>query len=139
MSIFGVVRLTIQPRANPDGPPRLSLPDPPVSPVRQSSPPGLVINLIEPLSGLEVIGEIDRTTRTAWQEALAAVASRGEDVHLYLAELGFIDVRGTWLITDTAGTLPAGKRMFLHHPPRILKTVLTLIGSGSLPVVVESP
>jgi hypothetical protein len=98
-----------------------------------------VINLIESLSGLEAVGEIDRTTRRAWQEALAAVASRGEDVHLYLAGLRFIDVRGTWLITDAAGTLPAGRRIFLHHPPRILRTVLTLIGSGSLPVVVESP
>ncbi|WP_344858296.1 STAS domain-containing protein [Planomonospora alba] len=131
--------MTIQPRADSGGPPRAPLSAPPSGPAPRSAPPGLAVNLVDPPAGIEVVGEIDRTTRDTWSEALTAAAAGAGDVHLHLAGLRFIDVRGAWLITDAAGTLPPGKRIFLHHPPRILRTVLTLIGSDPLPVVVESP
>ncbi|MFC4060911.1 STAS domain-containing protein [Planomonospora corallina] len=139
MSLLRGGPLTLQPRADSGGPPHAPLPDPPPVPVRQGPPPGLAVTLIGPPARAEVVGEVDRTTREAWRAALAALASAEADVHLHLTGLSFIDVRGAWLMTDMAGTLPPGKRIFLHRPPRILRTVLTLIGSDPLPVVVESP
>ncbi|WP_433246069.1 STAS domain-containing protein [Streptosporangium sp. CA-135522] len=86
----------------------------------------------------KVSGEIDRTTRGAWQEALGTLVARGEDVHLDLSGLTFIDVRGAWLLIEAARGLPAGKKVFLHRTPYCLRSVLALIGSDPFPIEVET-
>ncbi|GAA2894294.1 hypothetical protein GCM10010517_58960 [Streptosporangium fragile] len=88
-------------------------------------------------AGLKVSGEVDRTTRGIWQEALGGLVTGGGDLHLDLSELTFIDVRGAWLLTQAARDLPSGNRMFLHRSPYCLRSVLTLIGSDPSPIEVE--
>ncbi|MFF5207867.1 STAS domain-containing protein [Streptosporangium sp. NPDC000396] len=96
---------------------------------------------IDPLTapaGLRVSGEVDRTTRKAWEEALGGLVIGGGDMHLDLSELTFIDVRGAWLLTEVARGLPHGKKVFLHRAPYCLRFVLTLIGSEPSPIEVET-
>ncbi|MEV8630677.1 STAS domain-containing protein [Streptosporangium sp. NPDC051023] len=83
-------------------------------------------------------GEIDRTTRKPWEAALEGLVVVGRDMHLELSDLMFIDVRGTWLLTEAAHSLPSGKRVVLHHPPHCLRSVLALIGSFPSPIEVET-
>ncbi|WP_271219515.1 STAS domain-containing protein [Streptosporangium carneum] len=83
-------------------------------------------------------GEIDRTTRKPWEQALEELVVVGRDMHLELSDLTFIDVRGTWLLAEAAYSLPTGKKVVLHHPPYCLRSVLALIGSFPSPIEVET-
>lgn len=104
------------------------------------SPPagGLRIDPLGPPPGLKVSGEVDRTTRRVWQEALSELVTGGGDRHLYLSGLTFIDVRGAWLLEQAARALVGGGRLFLHGAPYCLRSVLALIGSDSVSIEVKT-
>ncbi|GAA3020100.1 STAS domain-containing protein [Streptosporangium longisporum] len=99
---------------------------------------GLRIDPLGPPPGLQVSGEIDRTTRRVWQEALSELVRGGGDRHLYLSGLTFIDVRGAWLLEQSARALVGGGRLFLHSAPYCLRSVLALIGSDSVSIEVKT-
>ncbi|MFI6511647.1 STAS domain-containing protein [Streptosporangium sp. NPDC050855] len=99
---------------------------------------GLRIDALGPPPGLQVSGEVDRTTRRLWQEALSELVSGGGDRHLYLSGLTFIDVRGAWLLEQSARALVGGGRLFLHSAPYCLRSVLALIGSDSVSIEVKT-
>lgn len=86
---------------------------------------------------LRVAGEIDLSNRHELDEALRAAALLGEDIHLELGELTFIDVGSVTVLVQAAMRLPPGRRMVLHDPPRSLRRIIALCwGSlGCLEVV----
>ncbi|MFI9433560.1 MULTISPECIES: STAS domain-containing protein [Streptosporangium] len=128
---FRTVIMTIWPEARPCRPP-------PAAGLRDPSPHDLHVDLLEAPALLRVSGEIDRTTRRLWEEALGGLVIRGEDMHLDFSGLTFVDVRGAWLLTEAARSLPVGKKVFLHHAPYCLRSVLTLIGPDPSPIEVET-
>ena len=76
--------------------------------------------------GLQLRGEIDLSNRHLLEAELADVARAGSDVHLDLAELDFIDIGGTAVLTRAAETLGAGRTLVLHDPPAVLCRILAL-------------
>ncbi|GAB2450544.1 hypothetical protein GCM10027187_17760 [Streptosporangium sandarakinum] len=131
-----VVIMPIWPGARPRGHPPPSSGDLPHDAGEQLLH-GLRISVLAAPVRLKVSGEIDRTTRVPWAQALDGLTLGGDDMHLDLSELTFIDVRGVWLLTEAARNLPSGKKVYLHHSPYCLRSVLTLIGSDPSPIQVE--
>lgn len=79
-------------------------------------------------NGLVLDGEVDRSNLATLAAALAAVVHGGEDVHLDLSRLEFIDVAGLRLLTETAKRMPAGQYVVLDGAPPYLRRVLSLVG-----------
>ncbi len=77
--------------------------------------------------GLRVVGEIDLNGHEVWERALRRVTARGEEVHLDLSELAFIDVHGTTLLVDLAAALPEGRRVVVHDAPAGLHRVMRVL------------
>ncbi|CAM03468.1 anti-anti-sigma regulatory factor [Saccharopolyspora erythraea NRRL 2338] len=92
--------------------------------------------LADPPAGLRVAGEVDMTTHAHWNRALRHVVGGGSgDVHLDLAELVFIDARGTALVVDAARSLASGRRFVLHRPPSCLRRILTALWPTGVPTI----
>ena len=68
-------------------------------------------------------GEVDLTTAEALEVALSALPV-GQELHLDLAELAFIDVRGTRTLVAAAARLAPEHRLVLHDPPAGLQRIL---------------
>lgn len=79
-------------------------------------------------AGLRVTGDIDLTNTTGWQSAVAAVADHGEEVHLDLSGLRFIDLQGVRVLTRTAAAMADGRRLVLDSAPQGLMMILRLTG-----------
>jgi hypothetical protein len=81
--------------------------------------------------GMRLIGEVDLSTRSKLVTALGwltgTLEPEGEDVHLELAELTFIDVGGATLLMQRAAALRPDQRMVLHNPPAMLRRTFTLL------------
>ncbi|WP_084546804.1 STAS domain-containing protein [Glycomyces arizonensis] len=77
--------------------------------------------------GLRVSGEIDLNGHNDWEIALREVTGRGEQAHLDLTELTFIDVRGVTLLVDAAGRAGAGQRILVYGAPPSLHRVLQVL------------
>jgi len=67
------------------------------------------------------------TTYDTLEQALNTVKINGEDVHLELAELTFIDLGGVTLLVNLAAQLGPHRRLILHRPPLPLRRVLGLL------------
>lgn len=80
-----------------------------------------------PTPGLRVSGEIDLTGHNDWGIALREVTGRGEEVHLDLAELTFIDVRGVALLVDAAARVSEEHPILISGAPPSLQRVLRLL------------
>ncbi|MET8334039.1 STAS domain-containing protein [Streptosporangium canum] len=130
--------MTIWPEVRPRRPSQAAGPGPSTSGVRGPSPHDLHLDLTDPPVRLKVSGDIDRTTRRLWEEALGGLVTKGDDMHIDLSGLLFVDVRGTWLLAEAARGLPRGKKVFLYHAPYCLRSVLALIGPDSSPIEVET-
>lgn len=135
---FRMVTVTIWPEVRPRRPSQAAGPGPSTSGVRGPSPHDLHLDLTDPPVRLKVSGDIDRTTRRLWEEALGGLVTKGDDMHIDLSGLLFVDVRGTWLLAEAARGLPRGKKVFLYHAPYCLRSVLALIGPDSSPIEVET-
>ncbi len=83
-----------------------------------------VIPLAE--GGLRLIGEIDIASVDMVERALetTAAAVAGREILVEMGEVGFVDVAGTRAVVRAAGRLADGRRLVLHHPPRVLLLVL---------------
>jgi anti-anti-sigma factor len=77
--------------------------------------------------GLRLIGEVDLATHDLLAEALSSVAANGDDVHLDLAELSFIDLGGATILVNLATRLGPHQHLVLHRPPRQLRRVIGLL------------
>jgi anti-anti-sigma regulatory factor len=80
-----------------------------------------------PTPGLRVSGEIDLTGHNDWAIALRAVTGRGGAVHLDLAELTFIDVRGVDLLVEAASRVGEEHRILISDAPPSLQRVLQVL------------
>jgi anti-anti-sigma factor len=78
-------------------------------------------------TGLRVIGEIDLNGHDEWERALRRVTAPGEEVHLDLTGLSFIDVRGVALLVDVAGRMREGQRIVVLGAPPGLQRVLQVL------------
>lgn len=77
--------------------------------------------------GLRLSGDVDFVTYGLLEQALASIA-HGGDIHLDLAQVGFIDMAGTRLLATTAARLRPGRRLVLRAPPPQMARVLKLTG-----------
>ncbi|GAA2264619.1 hypothetical protein GCM10009853_017460 [Glycomyces scopariae] len=77
--------------------------------------------------GLTVSGEIDLNGHDEWEHALRLATGRSAAVHLHLAELRFIDVRGVTLLVNIADGLSDGKRIVVHEAPPGLQRVMKVL------------
>jgi anti-anti-sigma factor len=79
-------------------------------------------------TGWAVMGHIDVVTRPRWEAAMLIAPQAGEDVHLDLSQLRFIDASGTGLMVGAAADLALRDRqLILHSPPAALMRVLGLM------------
>jgi anti-anti-sigma factor len=79
-------------------------------------------------AGLRVAGDIDLSNTAAWQEALAAVADRADEVRLDMAGLGSIDVQGVRALARTVAGMADGHRLVVASAPPELLPMLALSG-----------
>jgi anti-anti-sigma factor len=83
--------------------------------------------------GLRLEGEVDQANVDKLAAALAVLVGAGQDVHLDLSRLGFMDVGGLRLLTDTARGLPDGQYLVLEAVPPHLRRILSLVGWDRTP------
>lgn len=76
--------------------------------------------------GLRLAGEIDISSAGLLTAALTAIPAACGDIRLDMTDVCFVDVVGTGLLVRTARRLEDGRRLILHHPPRVLLLVLAL-------------
>jgi len=76
---------------------------------------------------LSLVGEVDAFTRSTFAAAVDELVARGGDLHLYLADLSFIDVGGATIIATRALSLPPGRRLVLHDPPPELRRLVAMM------------
>lgn len=92
-----------------------------------SDEPLLISECCGETTGLRVAGEIDLNGHDDWERALRRVTSPGEEVHLDLTGLTFIDVRGVALLVDVAGRMRDGRRITVLGAPPGLQRVLQVL------------
>ena len=76
---------------------------------------------------MQVIGDVDLSTRDIWQRALGSATANAAPARLELSQLAFIDARGTAMLVDTARHQPDTAPLTLNRPPAILSRMLTLL------------
>jgi len=86
--------------------------------------------------GLRATGGIDLRSHLLWDHALRLAADRGEDVHLDLTELEFIDSRGAAVLVEAANRLTGGHRIVVHHAPCCFERVMEVLWPEGVPAIV---
>ncbi|WP_020646516.1 STAS domain-containing protein [Amycolatopsis balhimycina] len=76
---------------------------------------------------MQVIGDVDLSTRDIWQRALEAATANAAPALLDLSHLTFIDARGAAMLVDAARHQPDTAPLTLTRPPAILSRMLTLL------------
>ncbi|MEU9011833.1 STAS domain-containing protein [Streptomyces sp. NPDC048479] len=90
-------------------------------------------------SGVHAAGEITLTTRTAWERTLEdLVGGGGDDVHLDLSAVTFVDVAGASAVAFAAQQLGSGRRMVLTGPPPGLRRALEMFWPGLVAIEVRA-
>jgi ABC-type transporter Mla MlaB component len=84
--------------------------------------------------GLRLVGDLDASTRPMLTAAMAAFRSCERDVHLDLADLGFIDVGGASAVVSVARQGRPGRRIIVHRPPRQFPRIVDLLW-GQVPTI----
>ena len=89
--------------------------------------------IITPMSGrvgLRLVGEVDLATAPDLEAALDELLDGGQDVHLDLAELRFVDIGGAAVLVAAAARLAPGRSLVLHDPPPALREIVDRFWSG---------
>jgi ABC-type transporter Mla MlaB component len=84
--------------------------------------------------GLRLSGEADLNTREVLKAALDPLAGHGDDVHLELRDLAFVDVGAVTTLVHTASRCAPGRRVVLHDAPPNLRQMLDLLW-GPVPAI----
>jgi hypothetical protein len=88
--------------------------------------------------GLLVVGEIDLNGHDDWEKALRRAAAEGAEVHVHLAGLRFIDVRGVTLLVNIADGLDDGQLIVAHGaPPGFDRVMRVLWPDGAAGILIE--
>lgn len=83
-------------------------------------------------------GDLDAHVARRFGGALAGALrdkGTGADLHLDLADVGFVDVACAQLLVLAARSEPAGRRIVLHEPPRLLRRLLDVLGRPASVVI----
>lgn len=85
--------------------------------------------------GLRATGCIDLRSHLLWDHALRLAAGRGEDIHLDLTDLEFIDSRGAAMLVEAANRL-TGRGIVVHHAPTCFQRVMGVLWPEGVPAIV---
>lgn len=89
---------------------------------------------------VQVRGEVSFVTHRVWERELGNLVTRSGDVHLELAGLSFIDIKGvTLLVTAARRIQEGGRRMVLHTPPPALRRIMDTLWPGGAADVSVAP
>ncbi|GAB3227486.1 hypothetical protein GCM10027447_18660 [Glycomyces halotolerans] len=91
------------------------------------------------LVGLRATGGIDLGSHIAWDHALRQAAGHGEEVHLDLTDLEFIDSRGAAILVETANRLNGGHRIVVHRAPHCFRRVMQALWPEGIPTIMIEP
>ncbi|MDA1362694.1 STAS domain-containing protein [Glycomyces luteolus] len=111
-----------------------------------SSPPAKVEHLDDSLGiteygspqivGLRATGGIDLRSHIAWDHALRRAVGHGEEVHLDLTGLEFIDSRGAAALVEAANHLTGGHQIVVHHAPPYFQRIMQVLWPEGVPSIV---
>lgn len=90
----------------------------------------LIITPMSGRAGLRLVGEIDLATAPDLEAALDELLDGGGDVHLDLAELRFVDIKGAAVLVAAAARLAPDCSLVLHDPPPALCEIVDRFWSG---------
>ena len=85
-------------------------------------------------------GDLDAHVASRFGGALAGALRdkvTGDDLHIDLAEVGFVDVACAQLLVHAARAEPESRRVVLHEPPRLLRRLLDVLQRPVSLVVVD--
>ncbi len=85
-------------------------------------------------------GDLDAHVARRFGGALAGALrekATGGDLHVDLAQVGFVDVACAQLLVHAARAEPEGRRIVLHDPPRLLRRLLDVLQAPADIVVVD--
>ncbi|MEV4258166.1 MEDS domain-containing protein [Spirillospora sp. NPDC049652] len=93
-----------------------------------------IVRTFDPV-GLSLLGELDASRHTVLDQALNTVlgASGGEEIHLDLAGLGFIDLGALNMLADVAARRSGSGPLVLDRMPLQLRTIMETVGWHMLP------
>jgi ABC-type transporter Mla MlaB component len=92
----------------------------------EAGPALLTIDSLGDGRRVRLAGTLDMNTRDRLATSLRPLLAAGDDVHLDLSRLIFVDVSGATVLATSALRLPAGRRLVLERPPRQLRRILDL-------------
>jgi anti-anti-sigma factor len=98
----------------------------------------LTIAALRERSGLRLAGEVDLSNRHVWQAVLHAATEQGDDIHMDLSDLDFVDVAAATALVRQATGLGPQRRLVLHDPPPTLRRMIGLLWQGQ-PVLEMEP
>jgi anti-anti-sigma regulatory factor len=81
-------------------------------------------------TGVRAAGEVCLTTRASWERALGDLVGPGDDVHLELSGVTYVDVAGASAVAAAATRLEGGRRLVLHGTPPQLRLALDTFWPG---------
>lgn len=108
-------------------------------PFRQQAP---ALQILETSRGIRLIGEADTTTKELLEAALRGATARAApdaDVVVDLSSLAFADTSALQAFYRAAERLGPERRLVVRHPNATLRTVLSLLGTGSAGNVTVEP
>lgn len=97
-----------------------------------------VVLRCEPLghrAGVKVIGEIDFTVRTEWEDLLESMTAGSADVYLDLSDVRFSDASATAALVRTAHRIGPSRRVVVDRPPTTLLHLLDLLWPEGTPTI----
>jgi hypothetical protein len=102
----------------------------PTQPVVPVSRAGFAVSPLSARTGLRLSGQADLCSVDLLHQAIAALPSGADEIHLQLASLEYIDVAATReLVRLTAR--PSCPRLVLHYPPPVMLRLLQLCWPGA--------
>ncbi|RSN25566.1 anti-anti-sigma factor [Amycolatopsis sp. WAC 04169] len=87
--------------------------------------PGLRIADLTGTSGIRVVGVIDPSTRSIWEQRLDVLVGAGGGT-IDLSRLAFADVRGVSALVDAARRVRPPRTLTVRHAPESVRKVLRL-------------
>ncbi|MCD0444652.1 STAS domain-containing protein [Glycomyces sp. A-F 0318] len=103
-------------------------PGPPEGPLRATETTG-------PLPVLHVSGSVDLNSHDDWGRVLRQATVRHGELHVDLAGLAFIDMRGVSVLVDVARGLPEGARVVVHRAPPCMRRMMEVLWPAGLDAI----
>jgi anti-anti-sigma factor len=93
----------------------------------------LVVTRTSSPAGLRVTGEVDTSNSSSLADSIRTGFPDGEDPHLDLSGLSFVDISGIRELVNLAREFGPDRRLLIHGLPAQLETVMQVTGWTDLP------